>query len=74
MVDGAANPYTVLTLSHWPGNNTPACYKRDLSAEIAFSVISDPAFVPPAKIVSNNHYDEDGLVSVFALILPERAL
>ncbi|MBL0187671.1 MAG: hypothetical protein IPP97_18225 [Candidatus Obscuribacter sp.] len=74
MVDGAANPYTVLTLSHWPGNNTPACYKRDLSAEIAFSVISDPAFVPPAKIVSNNHFDEDGLVSVFALILPERAL
>jgi len=74
VVDGSANTATVLTLSHWPGAPTPAELQRDLSAEIAFAYLEDPTQWVDAQFVTNNHYDQDGLVSVFALVEPHAAL
>jgi len=67
IVDGSANAHTTLTLSHWPRSGTPLEYRDDLSAQIAFRFLDHPRGYEPAEIVSNNHFDEDGLVSVFAL-------
>jgi hypothetical protein len=74
IVDGSATPSTTLTLSHWPGSDTPFEYHDDLSAQIAFRFLDRPDHYEPASVVSNNHYDEDGLVSVFALVDPDAAL
>jgi hypothetical protein len=74
VVDGSANAATVLTLSHWPGAPTPERLKRDLSAEIAFAYLDAPCHHAPADVVTNNHFDQDGLVSVLALTEPELAL
>ena len=73
MVDGGRAPGTVLMLSHWPKSGTPAHLKDDLSAQIAFRWLDQQA-AEPADLVSNDHFDEDGLVSVFALEQPEAAL
>jgi hypothetical protein len=74
IVDGSANSHTTLTLSHWPHSGTPVEYRDDLSAQIVFRFLDRPAGYEPARVVSNNHFDEDGLVSVFALVDPEAAL
>lgn len=74
VVDGAATTNTLLTLSHWPKSGTPAALKRDTSAEIAFAWLNSPDFRVEAEAVSNNHFDEDGLVGIFALLQPEQAL
>jgi hypothetical protein len=74
VVDGSANEHTTLTLSHWPRSGTPIEYRDDLSAQIVFRFLADPHGYEPAEVVSNNHFDEDGLVSVFALVDPEAAL
>lgn len=73
IVDGAAGPGTILTLSHWPKSGTAKELKRDTSAEIVFAYLDSPGFHAPAEIVSNNHYDEDGLVGIFAILEPRFA-
>lgn len=73
IVDGAASPSTVLTLSHWPKSGTPAALKRDTSAEIVFAYLDSPALYVEAEAVSNNHFDEDGLVGVYTLLDPAKA-
>jgi uncharacterized protein DUF6687 len=73
IVDGSATDGTVLTLSHWPHSGTPASLKADLSAEIAFRFLDEPSQSVWADLVSNNHLDEDGVVSVYALVEPEHA-
>jgi hypothetical protein len=73
VVDGAAQPGTVLTLSHWPGSPTPDAVRADLSAEIAFAYLDRPELHADAAWVTNNHCDQDGLVSVFALVEPDAA-
>jgi len=73
IVDGAAGLGTVLTLSHWPKSGTPANLKRDTSAEIVFAYLDSPDLHVPADVVSNNHFDEDGLVGIFALVEPAMA-
>ncbi len=73
IVDGAANPGTILTLSHWPKSGTPAELKADTSAEIAFNYLHAPRFHVRADVVSNNHFDEDGLVGIFTLMDPATA-
>jgi hypothetical protein len=63
-------------LSHWVGNETPAKLKADTSTEIALKFISDPqnkTLFPHANILTNNHFDTDGLLSVFTLIYPTKA-
>ena len=72
VVDGASCESTILTLSHWPKSATPHKYKADSSAEIAFNFL-DSGDQVAADLVSNNHFDEDGLVAVYALVEPEKA-
>jgi hypothetical protein len=76
VVDGRPNENTVLTLSHWPGSNTPEQYRDDLSVQIVFAYLADSlARVRWAdvKVTSNNHFDEDGLVSLYSVIHPQEA-
>lgn len=70
IVDGSGNEYTRLTLSHWPHSRTPWELKDDLSAQIVFKYLDAPHGSSPAEAVSNNHFDEDGLISMFALLNP----
>jgi hypothetical protein len=70
IVDGAPTRHTVLTLSHWPKSGTPRELKADTSAESVFKYLDSPRFHVEAGIVSNNHFDEDGLVGVFAMLRP----
>jgi hypothetical protein len=73
VVDGSSNDHTVLTLSHWPRSGTPAELKADTSAEIAFRYLDSPRFHVACDVVTNNHFDQDGLVGVFVLIDPSSA-
>lgn len=74
VVDGSPNEGTVLALSHWPGITAPPGLARDLSAEMAFAYLDRPADHEPADFVTNNHFDQDGLVSIHALVEPETSL
>lgn len=74
IVDGPPQKATVLTLSHWPNNATPAELKRDTSTAIAFAYLDTPALHREQTIVSNSHFDEDGLFSMFALVNPATAM
>jgi hypothetical protein len=74
VVDGAAAASTRLTLSHWPGSPTPPDVRADLSAQIAFHALDHRDWFDGIDVVSNNHFDQDGLASVYALVEPEAAL
>ncbi|HEY8545657.1 MAG TPA: DUF6687 family protein [Acidimicrobiales bacterium] len=75
VVDGSPVPGTVLTVTHWPGYPPPPGIEDDLSAQMAFRLLERPDLVPPGvEVVTNNHYDQDGLVSVFALVDPDEAV
>jgi len=74
VIDGSPNANTVLTLTHWPGYPQPSGYHFDLSAEMAFHYLDDPITHSPAEVVTNNHYDQDGLVGLHALVEPEQAM
>ena len=74
VVDGSPTDGTLLCLSHWPGIGSPARFAADLSAEMAFSYLDAFDQHPGAAAVSNNHFDQDGLVGVFALASPAEAL
>ena len=73
VVDGSGNAATVITLSHWPKSGTPQALKADTSTEIVFNYLAAPRFHVTASKVSNNHFDEDGLAGLYALIEPEAA-
>lgn len=72
-VDGIV-PFS-LHFSHFKGNKTPPKYKADTGTEIAMKVAADSGFdrerVP---ICTNNHYDTDGVLAVWAMCIPEDAL
>lgn len=74
VVDGSGSALTAITLSHWPKSGTPQALKADTSAEIVFNYLGAPEFHVAAEAVSNNHFDEDGLIGVFTLLEPEAAL
>ncbi|PWT86795.1 MAG: hypothetical protein C5B57_00405 [Blastocatellia bacterium] len=73
IVDGARTENTVLTLSHWPKSGTPVELKGDTSTAIVFNYLDAPKFHVDVDAVSNNHFDEDGLVGIFALLEPAMA-
>jgi hypothetical protein len=77
IVDGAAQSDTVLTLSHWPGSGSPAEFRADTSTEIVLNYLDTAGaadrYAPQVRAVSNNHFDEDGLCSVWAMLNPELA-
>jgi hypothetical protein len=74
VVDGAANDRSVLTLSHWPKSGTPWSLKADTSVGIVFNYLDNPAWHRNVPAVTNNHFDEDGLIGLYCLIEPEHAL
>ena len=74
VVDGAAHEHTGLVLSHWPGSGTPPPLLADTSAEIVFNYLDRPEFHLAVEVVTNNHFDEDGLIGVYVLCSPGDAL
>ena len=77
-VDGAWGA-AGLNLSHWPGNCTPAELTHPLATGIALRYARLPKerraeLCQGCVAVSNNHFDTDGLCSVWAVQHPERAL
>lgn len=74
VVDGSPTDGTAVTLTHWPGYPPPPEVAADLSAQIAFRWLEHPELHPAGvELVSNNHFDQDGLVSAFALTEPDAA-
>jgi len=58
-------------LSHWVGNKTPEALKADTATEVVFRYLAHPHrrdFFPEVRIVTNNHFDTDGLLAVWALL------
>jgi len=60
-------------LSHWPNNQTPDTLQRDTSTATVFAYLDAPDEHRQVDIVSNNHFDEDGLFSMFTFCHPELA-
>lgn len=65
LVEGAE-----LHLSHWEGNRTTPEWKADTSTEMAIRYALSGA---PIGLVTNNHFDADGVLSVLALLEPSLA-
>jgi hypothetical protein len=63
--------------SHWQGNETPAEVKADTSTEIALNLVASPnhdKLTRGIELVTNNHFDTDGVLSVWTVLTGERAL
>lgn len=72
-VDCGRAPGTVLALSHWPDSGTPASLEADTSALIADRYLrrlagADPPAGPTVSLLTNDHYDEDGLFALWLLL------
>ncbi len=69
-------PGAALDLTHWQGNRTPQRYKADTSTEVALKFVGSPEAVNrwADAVVVNNHFDTDGLLSIWALLDPEQAM
>jgi hypothetical protein len=66
-----------LHFSHWQGNETPAALKADTSTEIALNLVGSPdmrELTRGIELVTNNHFDTDGVLSVWTVMTGERAL
>jgi hypothetical protein len=64
-----------LQLSHWPRNLTPEPYKADLSVEIVLRWLkagNNPQ--ENFEVVTNDHFDTDGLLAIWAVLNPDDAL
>ena len=74
-VDGTVEG--ALHLSHWEGNATPDELRADTSTEIALNFAAWPGRTEWARgveVVTNNHFDADGVLSVWSVLNGERAL
>lgn len=63
--------------SHWEGNETPAELKADTSTEIALNLVASPqpeVYTQGIDLVTNNHFDCDGVLSCWTVLNGERAL
>src|SRR5713101_8757501 len=63
--------------SHWKGNETPASVKADTSTEIALNLVASSnreELTRGIDLVTNNHFDTDGVLSVWTVLTGERAL
>jgi len=63
--------------SHWQGNETPAQLKADTSTEIALNLVAasnKDELTRGIELVTNNHFDTDGVLSVWTVLTGERAL
>ena len=68
VVDGPVLPGCVLTLSHWPTAATPEALAADTSTEIVDRYLRTSRDGAPVSIVTNNHYDEDGVLGLWMLL------
>src|SRR6266850_4707563 len=74
-VDGTVS--NSVHFSHWEGNKTPAQLKADTSTEIALNLIGAPnrnELTGGIELVTNNHFDADGVLSVWTVLTCPRAL
>lgn len=74
-VDGTVD--NAVHFSHWEGNQTPAELKADTSTEIALNLVASPnrhELTQGIELVTNNHFDTDGVLSVWTVLAGERAL
>lgn len=63
--------------SHWEGNETPIELKADTSTEIALNLVASPQqtqFTRGIELVTNNHFDTDGVLSVWTVLNGTRVL
>ena len=73
-VDGTVD--NAIHFSHWKGNQTPAGVKADTSTEITLNVVAAPnrdELTQGIDLVTNNHFDTDGVLSVWTMLTGERA-
>jgi len=64
-------------LSHWEGNRTPLGLKADTSTEITLNFVASPErdeLAGGLGLVTNNHFDTDGVLSVWTVLQGEKAL
>ena len=74
-VDGTVS--NSIHFSHWKGNETPAEVKADTSTEIVLNLVASPnknELTQGIELVTNNHFDTDGVLSVWTALAGERAL
>ncbi len=74
VVDGRAHKESVLVLSHWRNSGTAKELIRDTSTEIVLDFLEHNELPKNVEYVSNDHFDEDGLIGIFAILNPEYAL
>jgi len=73
-VDGTVS--NSIHFSHWEGNQTPDEVRADTSTEIALNLVASPnkqELTQGIELVTNNHFDTDGLLSVWTVLTGERA-
>ena len=74
-VDGTVD--NSIHFSHWEGNSTPTELKADTSTGIALNLVGSPnraSLTKGIELVTNNHFDTDGVLSVWTVLTGERAL
>ena len=74
-VDGTVS--NSIHFSHWKGNETPSEVKADTSTEIVLNLVASPnrnKLTQGIELVTNNHFDTDGVLSVWTALAGERAL
>lgn len=74
-VDGTVG--NSLHFSHWHGNRTPHALKADTSTEIALNLVGSANYqelTEGIELVTNNHFDTDGVLSVWTVLAGERAV
>ena len=74
-VDGTVS--NSVHFSHWEGNQTPGEVKADTSTEIALNLVASPHYqklTQGIELVTNNHFDTDGVLSVWTVLNGERAV
>lgn len=77
MIDGYAPGFRMI--SHWPGHGTPEALRHDLStgSALLYAEMSETQrrdAMGDFSVVTNNHYDTDGTLSLFSMLEPEIAL
>ena len=74
-VDGTVS--NSIHFSHWEGNETPEEVRADTSTEIALNLVNSPnkqKLTRGIDLVTNNHFDTDGVLSVWTVLNGVRAL
>jgi hypothetical protein len=74
-IDGTVD--NAVHFSHWRGNTTAAALKADTSTEIALNLVKSPNYLEYTQgieLVTNNHFDTDGLLSVWTVLTGPKSL